>query len=742
MGSVMPQWSLDRTSNDLIGVARGVLEAATTDNVQALALLACESFGTSVAMSQESCHKAYLLCNRSHESAVSSFLKAQIGYRKGDCGWQLSRSDAGLRFLGLAACLGTMGSWNAAVTLHKLIYITATDKKLVPTSQHLKQLMQAVEDRLARSGFSKSALGWAVIFGNEMETSGDIQSLQLPIGQKTATMAPPTDAIVGLTQAMSRLARVGEEIQRIEIATTADHAAWFVAFVKWCLGAPPTIVFYNDRTLASESASRVTLRLIKSTGKPQEVRVDLHEYTGNIKNLVRTVQSHAEFRGLVGVGAYGQTMLRRRFGPPNDPKYRACVQALRYACVLVRQNLDVRREWSTTTISTADLDQWVGPETTVTKGQVFASVENIGLVLHDYLGGSPDEPPPRLTEISSGVIVEDLPLVSLVKSRMCQDCPCRSCQNTTTKAITDCTFKRFLFDVSHCVADVLALSLLKPVDPGGVQVYFGAETSGPFVQCVKSILSGETKPSKCSVSNILQHAVEMLGHDQSKPFNESYAWVMSSRYDQTVYPRLLSTQTVQSEGILTLECIPGILMWGDERYATVQVAPAYRQWDFGDEDSDAESATQESIPYGQVKLEDGATLYPKDSFSGYELQWQLGFGETDVQVAVLLPKFPTLPGRNPRYVLESAAESLFVNCTHDRMASFTPRNSSIYITQPLDPRPHSRDPNSIGVVQCDKNEQIRFFTLATGRPGIIRLDSCLECCVKYCQLISSRFVVC
>ena len=734
----MAQWSLDRTSNDIVGVARGVLEAATTDNVQALALLACESFGASVAMSPESCHKAYLLCNRSYESAVLSFLKALIGYRKGDCGWQLAQSDAGLRFLGLAACLSTIDSWNAAVVLHKLIYTTAADKKLVPTSQHLKQLMQAVEDRLARSGFSESALGWARIFSKEMEISGDIQSGQLLIGEKSATMAPPTDAVVGLTQAMSRLARVGEEIQRIEIATTADHAAWFVAFVKWCLGAPPTIVFYNDRTLASESDSRVTLRLIKSTGKSQEIRVDLHEYTGNIKNLVRTGPSLAEFRGLVGVGDYGQAILRRPFGPPKDPRYRACVQALTYACVLVRQNLVVRREWSTTKISTADLDQWVGPETTATKGQVFASVENISPVLHDYLGGSPDERPPRLAEIPSGVIIEDLPLVSLVKSRMFQDCPCRSCQNTTTKAITACKFEKFLLDVSHCVADVLALSLLKPVDPGGVQVYFGFDTSGAFVQCINSILLGGKKPPECSVSDILKHAVEMLGHDLSN----TYAWVMSSRYDQTVYPRLLSTQTLQSEGILTLECVPGILMWGDNRYATIQVDPNCEQWDFGDEDSDAESTTQEGTPYRQVKLEDGAALYPKDSFSGYKLEWRLKFTETNVHVALLLPKFPTLLGRNPRYILESAAESLFVNCSHDRAASFTPRNSSnIYITQPLDPRPQSRDQNSIGVVECDKNEQIRFYTLTAGQPGIIRLDSCIECCVKYCQLVSSRFVV-
>jgi hypothetical protein len=662
--------------------------------VQALALLACESFGASVAMSAESCHKVNLLCNRSHESAFLSFLKSRIGYRKGDCGWQLAQSDAGSRFLGLAACLNTIDSWNAAIILHELIYTTATDKKLVPTSQHLKQLMQAVEDRLAKSGFAESALGWALIFSNETETSGDVQSPQLLIGEKHCTMAPSAKTVVGLTKAMSSLARVGEEVQRIEIATTIDHAAWLVAFVKWSLGAPPAIVLCNGRTLAPETDLRVILRLVKNTGKAQEVRVDIYDYTGKIMNFVRDVPSLAEFKGLVSVGIYGETMLRRLFDYSRDPKYRACLQALPYACVLVRQNLVVRNEWSTAKISTADLDQWVDPETRLTKGQVFPSVEKISHVLHNYLGGSREEAPPNLSEISSVETVEDLSLVSLVKSRMAQVCTCQSCQNTSTKTNTYCKFQRFLSDVSLCVAHVLAISLLNAADPGGAQVYFGSKISGPFLQCVQSILSGK-KPPECSVSDVLEIAVQMVGHDLS----DKHAWVMSSRYDQTVFPQILSTQTIQSEGILSLECIPGILMWDELRYNSVLVSRLYRQWDFDDEDPSTEITAKEGSLYQQVKLEDGVAVYPKDSFPGLKVKWQVGLKENDVEVAVVIPKFATLPGRNPRYVLDSAAESLFVNCTHDRMARFTPHTGNIYTTQPLDPRPQSRDPNSIGIVQ-------------------------------------------
>lgn len=93
--------------------------------------------------------------------------------------WQFLQSHTGVRFLGLAACLSTLNSWNAAVILHKVIYFTADDKKFVPTVQHLKQLLNDVEDRLAKSEFSESALGWTTVISMETETQADIDGLQL-----------------------------------------------------------------------------------------------------------------------------------------------------------------------------------------------------------------------------------------------------------------------------------------------------------------------------------------------------------------------------------------------------------------------------------------------------------------------------------------------------------------------------------------------------------------------------------
>ena len=101
-------WAISRTATDALSISTGIVKAATSDNIQVIALLACEGFGAILPICPETCAKAHQLCSRGHESAVIAFLKAQIGFQKGDSGWQLVQSNAGLRFLALAACLLTI----------------------------------------------------------------------------------------------------------------------------------------------------------------------------------------------------------------------------------------------------------------------------------------------------------------------------------------------------------------------------------------------------------------------------------------------------------------------------------------------------------------------------------------------------------------------------------------------------------------------------------------------------------
>ncbi|KAI1193356.1 hypothetical protein F5X97DRAFT_43294 [Nemania serpens] len=743
MGAVTLQWSLDQTSDHLIDIWRGYLRAATSDNVQALALVACESFGTVVAMSPESCHKVFLLCDRSQESVTLGFIKAAIGYSKNDSAYHLARSDAGQRFLGLAASLGTLGAWDAALVLHKLILSTAKSRADVPTSQHLKQLMLALDDRLARAGFCDSVIGWAIIIAAEVAATGkDGQQPPQPENESQGLVSPPVDAVAGLTEALSRIARIGEESgTRVRILTTVDQAAWLVAFVKWCMGDPPRIVLSRSRAFNEESVSPVTVEIVKSTGRSQHVIVEMYNYADELQELVKAVPSLDRVRGMVPIGTFGQAMMRQRFGSPNDPRYLACEQALLPACNFVRQNMRVRREGSGTSNSSAQSQL---PGSSANMGQVFPAAEKIKRTIREYQRLDDDTPvadPP----MDQGPRVEDVPAVGQLRASLRYTCPCRLCRGTSTAVREPCLFDRFVLEVSRCVAEIMALSLLNPIDPEGVMVYFGCDTGGEFLQVVHKLLRG-ARPDQgaigtCTASDILGHTTKLLGHEKL----DIRSWIMSSYRDQTLYPRLLATQTVQQDDILSIECVPGQVMWGTDRYSVVEVSAMYRYFDFSDDDSDDDDdeinnkarAQPGSKSQGSQAAADSTSpeFFPENNFPEHRVKWEISFKDNKVEVNVSVPKFTTSPGRNPRYFLDSAAESLFVNCIHDPASKFLPEHARILKASPSDPRlPPCNDGSSVRVVQCASNEPMRFFCLASGVPAVIRMEACLECCVAQSQL--------
>ncbi|KAH7303077.1 hypothetical protein B0I35DRAFT_195163 [Stachybotrys elegans] len=740
MASIALQWSLDQTSDHLVETLHGYLRAASSDNIQALAIVACEGFGTVVAMSPEACHKIFLLCDRSHESMTLGFIKAAIGYSKNDSAYRLARSDAGQRFLALAASLGTLGAWNAALALHKLILKTAKNRGDVPTSQHLKQLMLALDNRLARAGFCDSVVGWAMIIAAEVAALGKDDEQQ-PLDNEVHGMAtPPVNAVVGLTEALSRIARIGEgSAARVRILATAGQAAWFVAFIKWCMGVPPRIIFGQGRAFNDDSTSPVTVELIKSTGRAQEVRIETYDYADKLEELVKAASSLDRISGMVPISTFGRAMMRQRFGLPNDDRYFACQQALLPACNIVRQSLRVGK---LTSGPDSKGPQWHLPGSTATIGQVFPAPDKIERTIREYQQLSDDEPvgnPP----MDQGARVEDVPAVRQLKSAIRYTCPCRRCQGTSKVVGELCLFDRFLLDVSRCVAEIMALSLLNPVDPDGVMVYLGCDTGGTFMQLVHKVLrrAGQDAASVCTTSNILEHATKLLGHEKL----DINTWVMSSYRDQTIYPRLLSTQVVQQDGILSIDCVPGHVMWETDHYNVVEVSSMYRYFDFSDDDSDEEPRIPSNRSREtQVVAGDHVQVSPEDKFPNHKVKWEISFKDEKVEVAVSVPKFTTSPGRNPRSFLDAASESIFINCIHDPASSFSPKHARILEALPLNPKlPWCDDGTSVRIVPCAKNEPMRFFCLASGVPAVIRMEACLECCVAHSQFVQDTgYILC
>jgi hypothetical protein len=96
-------WVISDTANKTITFGKGILEAAASDNISPVAVLCCESVGSLLPLCVETRYKIEQLARQNHTSHVFNFIKCQVGYKKNDSVEQLSRSDAGIRFLCLAA---------------------------------------------------------------------------------------------------------------------------------------------------------------------------------------------------------------------------------------------------------------------------------------------------------------------------------------------------------------------------------------------------------------------------------------------------------------------------------------------------------------------------------------------------------------------------------------------------------------------------------------------------------------
>ncbi|KAI0470125.1 hypothetical protein F4859DRAFT_119862 [Xylaria cf. heliscus] len=271
MGSqaIQAQWSLNESSNSVYGIARGLLQAATSDNVQPLAILACEQFGNTLAISQETLLKIERTVLPTPEPISLQFLKVKVGFSKHDCAVQLGSNQAGLRFLAIAAVLiSCLPPFSCAQALMPMLEATTTNKQYLPTTRHLKDLMSSLEGRCRLAGFADVVYGYRSIINGVARARG----LSVYEGEP---QVPDSKTLTTLVDTFREINRVAElEIESVVIEVR-DSAAWIAAFSKWSLETPPSVYLTDGTPVAPQPMSKVTIIVITSndsTGRKSETR--------------------------------------------------------------------------------------------------------------------------------------------------------------------------------------------------------------------------------------------------------------------------------------------------------------------------------------------------------------------------------------------------------------------------------------------------------------------------------------
>ena len=702
--SVQVQWNLDYSAGSALSVALDVFRAASRNNVQPLAILACEKFGNTVAMCPDTCRKVEQAM-KTPESTPIGFIRATVGFPADDCGSQLSKSLAGVQFLGLATALvSSLGAFEAGNVLEILLKSTTSDRTLLPTARQLKELLASLEPRCNTCGFTDSVVGWRIFLSSNAhmdETQRDFW--------KTSTQRPHDQGIEKLVDGIRQLARIGDaNATQVRIKSTSC-TPWVIAFTKWCLGIPPSIYLDDGTPILENPDSRVSIIASSDDSNPQGFGITIAGSVDNPTDLVASEVADCLWPYLMSIETYGKSSLQTK-DLESGTAYRAACQAIPYSIYLVLQNLRFNKQAYSYDRFHSNLSLSPFP-----RDRIIMKVASQILELAD---------PPGLIALDKGIEIADLPVVKMHLEMLSKNCLCCNCaakrhNYSDGESFSLCSKEHFFRGLASTTADIMALSLFDHPESLLVCESYLRTGDCEFENAIHSIITGNGR-SFCNIGSLLELALILVDHHDPSTTD---AWMMSSKRGQTIYLRLYETCRIERRGYLTLSWLPGLIRYNGEVYGRVVGA------------SSTEHPPPISADFLKIAVSSPCNLVPD-----LKLVWRVWPGD-DYLAAALgvhgdhrdLSRF----FRSPQTILKNLASVYFLEaCSHSPESTLAERDPFCTYTNPLDPWVYTSLPNYVCVVAVRGDDRLRLLALNGGdkiRPMVLRKEGCLLCCLNFCR---------
>ncbi|KIW14572.1 hypothetical protein PV08_07356 [Exophiala spinifera] len=714
---ISASWTLQHSSESVLSFVQGMLTAATSDNIQPLAILVAEAFGNTLAICQQTQMLVEKEAGKRHVSHVVKFLHAKVGYAANDTAFQLSLTSAGVRFMSLvAALLCTDDILNAARAIEIMINATSRSDQLMPTVFQIRDLINALDYKLRRLQFAESLAGWEHYMATHTSWPHCYLSLETHPGPEELA------ALVGAFRSMERIGDASNIVIR-----SGRHHAWIIAFTKWCLGYPPHVIAEDGTVLVGQTPSKVAM----ITQIHPSLAIEVFRAVQGPSELWRSLEgplNHLHWNGLISVKAYGARRLRY-YGLHTQQEFATMARVL----------------FTSTKLATTRLISVEGENTEDYK-QFGANIWPSDLELHSTIASfcGLDYP---LTEFP-----EDLPVsVSslrtyedrLVEKRTCRfDAP----DNPMDKP---CKVKSVRHAIVDMTTDILAIAVLDFDED--VRIVASRTTySDSLSKSIQSALYGPDtsrddqprrehtlRDRKVSIPSIFDVSLSLLGHTSLSPGtgerrfksrhptfvakafdnNSASHWVASASMGQVVYPAYFDSWNgpINSLPLARLRVGPGSILYNDRRYEYVAFHP-YDTLILDEIDSHQDFPCQT----------------PLNLLWDRKVQWCIK--EEDGFLSLGMGLTNSFTNLSPMRALQTACFSLFIPaCTHppdNPLPNEQPYSGARFIT-PFYAYLFSIKESlpSISIVAVSEDESLRSFALSTGCPAVVRGSACLKCCV-------------
>ena len=337
-----------------------------------------------------------------------------------------------------------------------------------------------------------------------------------------------------------------------------------------------------------------------------------------------------------------------------------------------------------------------------------------------------------LQRLDDRQLICDLPLVHQHMHSLATSCACNDCKGISTSSPNadrehwTCEKAGFLWSISNCVADILAISLFESRE---MLLVSNASDSmaHEFDILIKQIITSG-QPAFCHHRDIIAKALQIVGHKASDPEK----WVISSYKGQAVYPRVFETGNICQPGFLALHWAPGLLFFNGEVYNTGLGREVMRLGTI--------PPTTE-IP----RIVTG----PLNLCSSMRMEWRVVRGDGYLDIYLTCGRSNWLAP----YILYNLTDSLIISCPHDRALPLRePDPISCYVDLDFLAE-HSLGASDtegkVNIVAVDGDSDLRMFAICISpadsksrTPSIIRDNACLQCCLNLCREAGYRYVIC
>lgn len=703
--AVQLQWDLGQSSTSVLSVARGIFQAATTDNVQPLALMACEKFGNTLAICSETCTKVERTVAVTPKPAVVRFLQATVGYSMDDCAIYLSKSLAGLQFLSLAAALVTsMNLSHASISLDQMLRDSATDKTLLPTRGQLQTLLGSLDGRCQSAGFADTVIGWQIMLDQLGFSSPPLHGQPRILNKNQALgVLPPPDGISKLVDLFRQLRRVGDASMTGASIHATACAPWVIAFTKWCLGIPPSLLQQDGKIILEQSGSQVTVILDPSSSRYYDFDISIQHTIGSPTELLLAQSSpDAMWSGMISVSSLAKYRMQD-YGFTTSESLYAIKEACAYTLgkLIRKSNLPPLKEGKD--------DGIVSLQT-----NLFPKEGDILRALTICLG-------------------DDTPLAAFYWKD--QDLPNTSSHRLKHPATT----YDFESRISEIAVIILLVSLFQQPEKMLVHSnFFSQKLTKAFGKHAR-----DDNPSNLLAGFGLQDVLSLIGHKNNH--DAKLPWVMSCNRGQAVYPAILESNVIGQRGSFSLVWMKGNLQYKGDNYECVRSAALLPR-------PERPALTLDK----RVEV-----LGPCNLFPDLQLDWKVTPSDKDLHITLGIRKGHSTmyhSGVDPNAFLDSLADAVFAEvCPHPRSTKLARPDQNCVFAEPGFSDLHLERSNvknnvaDVYIFPVDGSQSMRFLTLVMsggwGRRGrwgrllVIRKDACLGCCIALCRKLGRNFLL-